>query len=90
MTWSEFQIRLFAYKRMELAEFEKMREMMWITYIAPHLNHKKMAKSKKALFPLPSDKSRKGISAEHKEMFIKSYLEWQSKSKQLSEPTYRN
>jgi hypothetical protein len=44
MTWAEFQIRLFAYKRMDLYEWEKLREIMWTTYIAPHQDPKKMVK----------------------------------------------
>ena len=44
MTWAEFQIRLFAYKRMDLYRWEQLRELMWVTYIAPHQDVKKMAK----------------------------------------------
>ena len=50
MTWAEFQIRLFAYKRQDLYEWQKLRELMWITYIAPHQDPKKMTKSKNKFF----------------------------------------
>ncbi len=32
----------------------KLRELAWITYIAPHLNPKKMKKSKEAFWKLES------------------------------------
>lgn len=79
MTWSEFQIRLFAYKRMDLYKWQMMREMMWITYIAPHQDYKKMAKRKELLLPLNGDKKQGiGVSQEHKEMFLKEFEKWQT------------
>jgi hypothetical protein len=81
MTWSEFQIRLFAYKRMEGIEFQKMRESMWITYVAPHLDPKKMAKTKTSFLPLPTDKNtRNGVSEKQKANFIKEFQKWQKNS----------
>jgi hypothetical protein len=78
MTWAEFQIRLFAYKRMDLYEWEKLREIMWTTYIAPHQDPKKMVKRKEAFLPLHKDKKQSGgISDAQKEMFIKEYKKWQ-------------
>ena len=77
MTWAEFQIRLFAYKRMDLYNWEKMREMMWISYIAPHQDYKKMAKRKELLLPLKGDKKQGiGVSKEHKELFLKEFEKW--------------
>jgi hypothetical protein len=81
MTWAEFQIRLFAFKRMELTEYSKMRELMWINYIAPHLDPKKMVKKKEQLMPLTNDKkSTGGVSEEHKQLFLKEYKKWQEAS----------
>lgn len=78
MTWAEFQIRLFAYKRMDLYEWQKLREIMWTTYIAPHQDPKKMVKRKEAFLPLNKDKKQSGsISDAQKEMFIKEYKKWQ-------------
>lgn len=55
-----------------------MREMMWITYIAPNQDPKKMAKRKEILLPLNSDKKTHiGVSQEHKEQFLKAYQKWQ-------------
>ena len=80
MTWAEFQIRLFAFKRMELVEAQKLRELMWNTYIAPHLDPKKMSKRKESFMPLPSDRKSGGVSEKMKELFIKEYKRWQEKS----------
>jgi hypothetical protein len=78
MTWAEFQIRLFAYKRQDLYEWQKLRELMWITYIAPHQDPKKMAKRKEAFLPLLGDKKQSlGVSEEQKENFLKAYKKWQ-------------
>ena len=81
MTWAEFQIRLFAFKRMEITEYSKLRELMWISYIAPHLDPKKMVKRKEQLMPLTNDKkSSGGVSDTQKEIFIKEYKKWQEVS----------
>lgn len=80
MTWAEFQIRLFAFKRMELVEAQKLREIIWTTYIAPHLDPKTMAKRKESFMPLPSDRKSGGVSDKMKEIFIKEYKRWQEKS----------
>ena len=78
MTWAEFQIRLFAYKRQDLYKWEMLRELMWVTYIAPHQDVKKMAKRKEIFLPLNVDKKQsKGVTEEHKELFLKEFQKWQ-------------
>jgi len=78
MTWAEFQIRLFAYKRIELNEYQRLRELMWTCYTAPHLDPKKMSKRKEQFMPLPSDKKQNnGVSDAMKEIFKKEYAKWQ-------------
>jgi hypothetical protein len=78
MSFAEFQIRLFSFKRQELARYQILREVMWTTYISSHLDPKKMAKKKEAFFPLPSDgKLAKRVSDEQRENFIKIYKQWQ-------------
>ena len=79
MTWAEFQIRLFAYRRMDLYDWEKLREVMWVTYIANYQDVKKMAKRKEQFFPLRKDKKQSiGVSQEHKELFLKEFKKWQT------------
>lgn len=81
MTWSEFQIRLFSFKRMEVVEFQKLRELMWTVYVAPHLDPKRMDKTKTSFMPLPTDKKNtKGVTEEQKQNFIKEYVKWQKNS----------
>ena len=80
MTWAEFQIRLFAYKRQDLYKWQMWRELMWVTYIAPHQDVKKMAKRKEQFLPLNNDKKHTGgITEEHKQRFIKEYIKYQEK-----------
>jgi len=58
MTWAEFMIRLHAYRRQQEKEMYMLRELAWVTYIAPHQNPKKMKKTKESFWPL---KKNKGI-----------------------------
>lgn len=83
MTWAEFQIRLFAYKRMDLYDWQKRRELMWVSYIAPHQDPKKMVKRKEQFLPLNGDKKASiGVSDEMKQRFIGEYKKWQETVKQ--------
>ena len=82
MTWAEFQIRLFAYKRKDLYDWQKLRELMWISYVAPHQDPKKMVKSKNRFMPLNSDMNSQGVSEKQKEMFLQEYQKYLSKVKQ--------
>lgn len=83
MTWAEFQIRLFAYKRKDLYDWQKIREMMWITYIAPHQDTKKMAKRKEVFLPLDGDrKTSGGVSQEQREAFLREFKKYKEKTKQ--------
>jgi hypothetical protein len=85
MTWAEFQIRLFAYKRIELNNAYKLRELMWTIYTAPHLNEKKMSKRKEQFMPLPSDKKQiSGVSEAMKQIFLNEYKKWQDGTRQIN------
>ena len=57
MTWAEFRIRLFAYKRKEKNEWIKIRELAWASTIGPHLDPKKLPKSKNEFMPIDGEKS---------------------------------
>ena len=77
MCWNEFQIRLFAYKRQDLYHWQQLRELMWVTYIAPHQDVKKMAKRKEQFLPLGSDNKKNiGVSDEHKRLFLLEFEKW--------------
>jgi hypothetical protein len=80
MTWAEFQIRLFAYKRKDLYEWRKLRELLWITYISPNQDPKKMAKRKEQLLPLDGDRKTNGsVSIEQREAFLREFKKYQDK-----------
>lgn len=84
MTWAEFQIRLFAYKRQDLYKWQMLRELMWVTYIAPNQDPKKMAKNKNSFMPLKGDKKQSsGVSEEHKQIFLKELQKWQEATKSI-------
>lgn len=81
MTWAEFQIRLFAYKRQDKYDWLKLRELMWVTYVAPHQDPKKMTKRKEQFLPLNGDKKQIGnITQEQREAFLKEYKKYQEKT----------
>lgn len=82
MTWAEFQIRLFAYKRKDLYDWQKLREVMWTCYIAPHQDPKKMVKRKEKFLPLNGDKKNSGgVSDAMKQTFLKEFEKYQEKIK---------
>lgn len=81
MTFAEFQIRLFAYKRMELREWEKVRQIAWSAFIAPHQDPKKLPKSIDRFMNLHGNGPKKGVSIEQKENFLKAYKEYLNEKK---------
>ena len=68
MTWAEFRIRLHAYRRQEENDIYKLRELAWITYMAPHLDTKKMKKSKEAFWPIGGKKNSQATDLMRKRM----------------------
>lgn len=78
MTWAEFQIRLFAWKRTEDRAWEKVRFVAWHAMTGSHLNAKKLPKTLNQFLPLSFDKKQTGTLTEaHKEAFLnamKDYL----------------
>jgi hypothetical protein len=55
MSYAEFQIRLFAYKRVQLREWEKVRILAWYAMKGPHMNPKNMPKSLNQFIKLDID-----------------------------------
>lgn len=80
MTFAEFQIRLFAYKRMELREWEKVRQISWSAFIAPHQDPKKLPKSIDKFMSLGNN-TKKEVSTNQKENFLKAYKEYLNQKK---------
>ena len=73
MTWAEFRIRSFAWKRKQDADLLKLRELAWVTYIAPHQNPKKMKKTIEQFWSLK--KKRKTVIDNDMMALIKSEQE---------------
>jgi len=76
MTFAEFQIRLFAYKRMQLREWEKVRQISWSAFIGSHQDPKKMPKTIDKFMRLDSGQSKSGVSEAEKERFRSVYSEY--------------
>jgi len=73
MTFAEFQIRLFAYKRMQLREWEKVRQISWCAFIGSHQDPKKMPKSIDKFMSLDGGQTKRGVSDAQKERFLEAY-----------------
>lgn len=80
MTWAEFQIRLFAYNRMQKNEWFKIREIAWASLVGSHQDPKKLPKSKEAFMPLNGNKPKQGVSEAQKEAFRKAMQEYLMKT----------
>ena len=76
MTFAEFQIRLFAYKRMQLRDWEKFRQVAWSALIGSHQDPKKMPKTIDKFMRLDSGQSKSGVSEAEKERFRSVYSEY--------------
>lgn len=77
MTFAEFQIRLFAYKRMQLREWEKFRLVAYNALVAPYQDYKKLPKTIDKFMDLSGGKSkRQGVSEEQKQHFLEIYKKY--------------
>ena len=76
MTFAEFQIRLFAYKRMQLREWEKVRQISWSAFIGSHQDPKKMPKTIDKFMRLDNGEVKPTISEVQKERFRNAYSEY--------------
>ena len=74
MTWAEFRIRLDGFLRDQEREWFKVRELAWITYIAPYQDPKKMKKSKESFWPLGK---KKGVTDEMKQRILEAQKRYQ-------------
>ena len=76
MTFAEFQIRLFAYKRMQLREWEKVRQISWSAFIGSHQDPKKMPKTIDKFMRLDNGEAKPSVSEVQKERFRNAYSEY--------------
>lgn len=69
MTWAEFRIRLHAWERQDKRALYRLRELAWVTYVAPHQNPKKMKRTRETFWSLkdpmdnaPTDKMKERMA----------------------------
>lgn len=75
MTWAEFQIRLFAYERIQKREDFRVREIAFYSLIGSHCDPKKLPKSKESFWSIGTEKAKE-ISEEHKNAFLKAHEQY--------------
>ena len=77
MSFAEFQIRLFAWKRTQEREWEKVRFIAFYAMKGSHLDAKKMPKSLSQFMLLGLDKRQVStISEDHKQRFLEAMKEY--------------
>ncbi len=76
MTWAEFQIRRLAYKRMEINEWKKIREIAYTSLIAPYQDPKRIPRSRNKFMDLEGKNHRVKTSDSTKERFIELYKKY--------------
>ena len=75
MTWAEFQIRAYAYKRISEREDIRFREVAYNALIAPHCNPKKLPKNRRSFWRIgdkriaTSDKMKEAIKRAQEQYF---------------------
>lgn len=58
MTWAEFRIRQFAYRRMDNYSWIKVREIAYQALVGSHADPKRLPKSKEKFMPLDDRKQK--------------------------------
>ena len=82
MTWAEFQLRAYAYNRMQDKEDLKFREVAWSSLIGSHANPKKLPKSKDKFWKIGKSKPQT-ISDNMKEAIKRAQQEYFKKKREL-------
>lgn len=77
MSFAEFQIRLFAWKRVEERAWEKVRIIAWYSMTGSHQDPKKMPKSITQFMKLSfDDKKNSKVTDEMKNRFLEVYKDY--------------
>jgi hypothetical protein len=87
MSWAEFNLRLFSYKRVSEGELIKLRRLAWITYIAPNQDPKKLKGLKEERWWPIGKKETPKVSEAGRQRFLeefKKYKEIKDLEKQLA------
>jgi len=73
MSWAEFLIRQAGFERQRKFELFKIREIAWASTIGPHLNPKKLPKTKEQFMPLEPKKPISDTVRERMKQAIEQY-----------------
>lgn len=77
MSFAEFQIRLFAWKRTEERAWEKVRILAWYSMTGSHQDPKRMPKSISQFMSLELDNKQTSVITEsHKQRFLEAMKEY--------------
>lgn len=80
MSWREFQLRSFGYKRKDRQDWLKVREVAYASLVGSHLDPKKLPKTKEKFLPLGTEQKSR-VSDEQKAMFLKAFRKYQDERK---------
>jgi len=78
MTWAEFCIRSYGNRKKDHDVWFKVREVAYASLIGPHMNPKKLPKSREAFMPLRLE-SIKPATDSAKELLMKKIEEYNKK-----------
>lgn len=82
MSYAEFLIRFYAYERVQLREWEKIRFSAYHSLIAPYQDYKKLPKTLNKFLPLSIDKNHtQELDNEMKQRFLEEYKNYLNKTK---------
>ncbi len=77
MSFAEFQIRLFAYRRIQDREWEKIRIVAWYSMIGSHMNPKTLPKSIGQFMKLDLDaRQNSRVSEAQKQRFMEAMQDY--------------
>jgi hypothetical protein len=83
MSFAEFQIRLFAYQRVQEREWDKVRFVAYYSMVGFHMDPKRMPKSLNAFMKLGIDSRKQTkVSDELKTRFMEEMAKYIENSKQ--------
>ena len=83
MTWAEFCIRLYAYKRQEKKEMYNLRFLAYTTLTAPYRDPKDIPKSIELFLPLDSSDNTNEMRDIIKQRSLQAREEYKRKLKEL-------
>lgn len=81
MTWGEFQLRTFGYRRAQENDWRKYRKVAYYSAVGSHLNHKKLPKNEVKFMPIGDELVINTVTEDHKEKFLDAWGKYLEKAK---------